>query len=305
MSSITKGETPMRDFMKNAGYFLSEVKTIFLLNGFSSLLSVLSLTLIFFVALLAVSGWWISADFVKALQNEAEISVYYSDRLEASAVDRLQSTIQGIDGVQDVTLIQAQESYQRMTDILGQDAKVLTYFDENPFEPYLEIGIELDKLESILKAVGRIPEAEYVRDNQTVLEKLSAIANIVTVLGIVIALAVSASTFIITSHIIREGVHSHRDQINTLKLLGAPDWFVNSPFIIEGALLTAVAGGLASALFAVFMIRVQELAAASVTFMPAVKPEMILPALVTGMMLSSIAMGIAASLFGLKMVRLK
>ncbi len=295
----------MGDFMKNTGYFLSEVRTIFLLNGFSSVLSLVSLMLIFFVALLALSGWWVSSDFVKALRNEAEISVYYPQTLDSGGVARLKTNIGSVPGVQSVTQVTAEESYGRMSGILGQDAKVLTYFDENPFEAYFEIGIELEKLDAVLKELGTMPDAEYIRDNQTVLQKLSAIANAVTALGIVTATAVGISTFIITSHIIREGVHSHRDQINTLRLLGAPDWFINAPFILEGILLTFIAAALSGVLFTVFAGRISQLASASVPFMPAVDYGAIIQTLIAGLLMVSVLMGFMASLFGLKMVRVR
>lgn len=295
----------MRDFVKNMGYFLSEVRTIFSLNGFSSVLSIVSLILIFFVALLAVSGWWVSSDLVKALQNEAEISVYYSAALNEKAIETLQKSIRSIDGVKSVTPVKAEEAYDKMSKILGQDAKVLSNFEKNPFEAYFEVNIELEKLDTILKAVEKTADVEYVRDNQTILEKLSRVANAVTILGIVIAAAVSASTFIITSHIIREGVHSHRDQINTLKLLGAPDWFINTPFILEGVLLTLASGIVSSVLFAVFASRFERLILDAVLFTPHTDGSAIIQILAVGMMLSSAAMGFAASLFGLKMVQTK
>lgn len=293
----------MGDFLKNMGYFLSEVRTIFLLNGFSSFLSLLSLILIFFVALLALSGWWVSSDFVSALRNEAEISIYYPQSLDTDAVARLKTNLEGVRGVQSVTPVNAEESYERMSGILGQDAKVLTYLDENPFEAYFELGIELERLDAVLKAVARIPGVEYVRDNQTVLQKLSAIANAVTALGMVTAAAVGVSTFIITSHIIREGVHSHRDQINTLRLLGAPDWFINAPFVMEGVLLTCAAAVLSGVLFMVFAGRISQLLSASVPFMPAVDYSGIIQTLLAGLLAVSVLMGLVASLFGLKMVR--
>lgn len=293
----------MRDFTKNMGYFLGEVRTILLLNGFSSLLSLVSLILIFFVALLALGGWWVSADFVKALRNEAEISVYYSEALNPAAVDRLKTNISAVPGVTSVTAVDAAESYERMSAILGQDAKILGYLDENPFEAYFEVGIQLEKLDAVMKALEGMPDAEYVRDNQTVLQKLSAIASAVTALGIVTAGAVGISTFIITSHIIREGVHSHRGQISTLRLLGAPDWFIHAPFIMEGVLLTLMAAAFAGVLFTAFLGRMGAMLSVSVPFMPPVAYGTMIQTLLAGLMIASVLTGLLASLFGLKMVR--
>jgi len=292
----------MRSFTKNMGYFLKEIKTIFLLNGFSSLLSLLSLILIFFVVMLAISGWWISTDLVQAIRNEAEISVYYE---EATDVDGLKNDLKTISGVKEVISIKAEQALDKMTEILGDDAKVLANFEENPFEAYFEVQIELEQLDSIIEQVKLIDGVDYVRDNQTVLTKLSFIANIVTALGVIIAVAVSIATFIITSHIIREGVHSHRAQINTLKLLGAPEWFVNLPFICEGVLLTFISGVISTSLFYVFTLQLNEKVFGSVGFLSAMDISWSLNKIVIGMLLTSTMMGLIASFFGLKMVEVK
>lgn len=293
----------MADFIRNSGYFLSEVRVIFSLNRASSMLSVLSLTLIFFILLLAVTGWRTTAILVQALEEEAEISVYYPQDLSVNAIDALQGAITSVEGVQGVRLVKAEEAYQRMSQVLGPEAEILTNFETNPFEAYYEVSIDLARLSSILKAVEALPNVTYVRDNQTVLDKLSRIAGGITALGIAVVAAVGVSTFIITAHIIREGVHSHRDQINTLKLLGAPDWFVEAPFIWEGVMLTVLSSTFASGTFMFFMTRYGSLLRDTVQFFPAVDTAGIMSSTILGLLIASFLMGLSSSWFGLKMIK--
>jgi len=232
----------MSKLVSNLGYVFQEVRTILRLNGLSSLLSVISLTLIFFVAILAASSWQISTGLVRALEKEAEISVY-------------------------------EDAYIQMSGILGQDAAVLNHFDENPFEPYLEVGIDLNKLSEVIDEIKVLDGVTYVRDNQTVLEKVAAIAGVVSGIGIFVALAVGLATLIVTSHIIREGVHSNREQIMTLKLLGAPNGFIYQPYVMGGVLLTTLAGLLAAGLFLWFVRVVSADLAEVITFLPPVNVD--------------------------------
>lgn len=295
----------MADFVKNLGYFLSEVKTIFRLNLFSSLLSLISLIMIFFVLQLAIAGWWMSTAMVSALKDEAEISVYYKASVTSGELQALKASIGAIDGVKSVSPVSAEEAYARMSEIMGPEAKVLTAFEKNPFDAYFEVSIALEKLEGIPGAIEKLKGVEYVRDNRTVLEKLSRIANAVTALGAVIAAAVSAATFIITSHIIREGVHSHREQISTLKLLGAPDWFIHAPFMIEGILLTGVSGLTSSVIFAVLFSRISRFMEDSLPFLPVADTGVVIQGSVLGLLCLGVLMGAAASRFGLVMVKTK
>ncbi len=293
----------MRNRMNNAGYFIGEVKTIFRLSGFSGVLSLLSLVMIFFVLQLAMAGWWVSNALMSALKEEAEISVYYGAELNGDAIEALKGGVAAIDGVRSVSAVSAGEAYARMSEIMGKDAVVLASFDKNPFDAFLEVRIDLEKLSGIPTAVEKLKGVEYVRDNRTVLDKLSRIAAAVTALGAIVVMAVSAATFIITSHIIREGVHSNREQITTLKLLGAPDWFINAPFVIEGVLLTLAAASLSGAVFALLIRRMAVFMADSLPFLPMVDVAWITQGSVLGMLCLGVFMGAASSVFGLRMVR--
>ena len=290
---------------KNIAYYISEVKTILKLNGLSSVLSIISLALIFFITALTISGWWMSIRLSDALKAEAEVSAYFPQETNVYALEALSDRLKEIDGVNEVTLITAQEAYERMSAVLGQEARILSTFDENPFESYFEIGIELEKLDAILETLNQTEGLEYVRDNRSVLEQISQISNIVGVLGFAMLLAVGVSTFIITSHIIREGVHNHKDQINTLQLLGAPDRFIHMPFFIEGGILTTVSGLLAAGLFQTFGMRVSSFASGVFPFLPSIDGTEITLFVSVAIVLIATVLGLFASAFGLKMVKNK
>jgi cell division transport system permease protein len=296
----------MSKLLSNLGYVFQEVKTILRLNGISSLLSLFSLTLIFFVAILAMSSWQISTSLVQALENEAEISVYYdAARVESGDLDlsNLISQIESADGTLSALPISAEDAYIQMSGILGQDAAVLNHFDENPFEPYLEVGIDLNKLSEVIDEIKVLDGVAYVRDNQTVLEKVAAIAGVVSGIGIFVALAVGLATLMVTSHIIREGVHSNREQIMTLKLLGAPNGFIYQPYVMGGVLLTTLAGLLAAGLFLWFVRVVSADLAEVITFLPPVNVDGMISMTLWGAAAASFVLGLAASLLGLSMIR--
>ena len=290
---------------RNVAYYLSEVKTIFRLNGLSSVLSIISLALIFFITALTLSGWWMSTQLMDALKNEAEISAYFPQNTNAYTLEALQEEITKINGVKKVTLVSAEEAYERMSNILGQEARILSQFDENPFETYFEINIEIEELDAILLKLGENNQLDYIRDNRSVLEQIGRIATIIGVLGFVMVFAVGVSTFIITSHIIREGVHNHRDQINTLQLLGAPDRFIHMPFFIEGGLITMTSGVIAALIFYAFGYQFATFAAGIFPFLPSVDGTAIMTSVSLIILILAIVLGLLASLFGLKMVKTK
>ena len=76
-----------------------------------------------------------------------------------------------------------------------------------------------------------------VIDNPTVVEKLLTITRVLSIGGIaVLAMMLFVALFVIVNTI-RIAVHARRDEIEIMQLVGATDWFVSWPFIIEGMLV--------------------------------------------------------------------
>lgn len=289
----------MKNFLYNTGYFLREVKTIIRLNLLSNVFSLLSTGLIFFILAMVISGWWVSSQVVEAIQGEAEVSVYFKEGLGKADAIMLVEDIKDIKGVREARLVDEAEAYGRMEEILGKEAHVLEYFDENPFSPFIEVKILIDGIDPILKELDMMPGIEHVRDNREVLERLQSIAGVLKVLGYLVVAAVGISTMVIISHIIRMGIYDNREQINTLRLMGAPEAFIGFPFVLEGQLLTLGGGAIASALGVFSLKYIYAQMAGPLPFIPLPPLGTMTSQLVLLVMSLSAALGIAGSFFGL------
>ena len=287
----------MEVLTKNINYFFREIKTIVKLDLLSNILSVLSLSFIFFLICLIFAGGNITDSMISATENEAEISVYYETGANEISIG---NEIKMIHGVKEVTYIDEEEAKMNMTEILGEDSRILELFDHNPFNSYIEIRIDIDEVESISEKANSITGVELVRNNKEILDKLKDISSLISILGVLIIVSVSASTLIVTSHIIRQGIYLNKEQINTLRLLGAPEYFIVLPYILEGVFMTILAGLTSNILIYFAVNYIYTKIAGFLTFM-------VLPSL--GGMLSSIFifsiilaifLGLIGSLFGLK-----
>ncbi|MDD2482231.1 MAG: permease-like cell division protein FtsX [Lutispora sp.] len=289
----------MRNILYNTGYFLKEAKAIIKLNLLSNIFSLLSTGLIFFILTMVSSGWWISSQVVETIQGEAEVSVYFKEDIKNNDVMKLIEDIKTIAGVREVRLVDEDEAYSRMVEILGNEAKVLSYLDDNPFNPFIEVKIHLENMESVVKNLSHIKGIEQIRDNREALERLHSIAEVLKILGYLVVAAVAISTLVIISHIIRMGIYDNRDQINTLRLLGAPEMFIAFPFLLEGLMLT-IGGGLLAATLSAFSLKYfYAQMAGPLPFIPLPPREALVGRLITLVILLSAIMGVTGSLFGL------
>lgn len=290
----------MKTIVYNIGYFLKEAKTIFKVDKGSNIFSIFSIGLILFILSLIFSGWWISNEVIEILQGEAEISIYYEDDLEEIEIENLIKKIKDIRGIEEVSLVEEKEAYNRMVDILGSEADILNLFEDNPFTAFIEVKVDINQTDYILSTVEGIDNIDYIRDNKGVIDKLKNITNILTVASVLVVAVVGVSTVFVVSHIIRQGIYNNRNQINTLKLLGAPDSFIGTPFVLEGLLLTLGGGLFSTLLISGLLYLAYGKIQGSLLFIPLPSMEVLLWNIVISIMIISALLGILGSLFGLK-----
>lgn len=293
----------MKNILYNLGYFLKEVKTIIRLNALSNFFSFLSTALIFFILATVISGWWVSSQVVEAIQGEAEISVYYEEGIGNDGAIQLVDKFKSIEGVREARLVDEDEAYMRMVEILGKDALVLEYFDENPFSSFIEVKIHIEEMSSILNKLGAISGIEHVRDNREVLERLQGIARALSLIGYLVVTAVGITTLVIIAHIIRMGIYDNKEQINTLRLMGASEVFIGFPFLLEGLVLTLGGGILASVLEAFTIKYIYARMAGPLPFIPLPSQEVLVSGLFILVISLSVILGVLGSIFGLSSAR--
>ncbi len=289
----------MKNALYNAGYFIKEARRIIGQNRLSSVFSFISTVLILFILAMVVTCWSVSNLLVETIQHEAEISVYLDGSIGTGQVTGLVETIRGINGVWDVRLVDQKEAYGRMEAILGEEARVLELFDENPFEAFIEVRIHLNEMDTVVKEVENLQGIDYVRENREVLERVQSITEGLKKLGYLVIAAVGISTLVIVSHMIRQGIYNNRVQISTLRLLGAPDSFIGFPFVLAGLLLTLAGGILASVLIVLLINQAYGSMAGSLPFIPLPPRGQLVSGLVVMISATSIALGVLGSLFGL------
>lgn len=295
----------MKTFFYNLGYFFLEAGRTIRFNPLSNLFSVIGTGLILFLLGMVLAGWSVGNQLVTSLQEEAEVSVYFDNTMQEGKALKLVDKIKAMDGVLDATYIDETMAYERNRRMLGNEAKILELFDENPFEAFIDVRINLDSMDTILDAIGELEGVEYVRDNREILEQLKGIVDALQLLGIFIALAVGTTTLIIISHMIRQGIYNNREQINTLWLLGAPGSFIGFPFVLAGTLLTTLGGFLAAVVIYILLTRGYEQFSGYLMFLPLPPMEELRDKISLIILASSAALGLLGSMFGLTSISKK
>ena len=295
----------MRSFLFNIGYFIKESGRVIRLNLVSNVFSVIGTGLILFLLGIVISGASIGNSLVVMLNNEAEVNGYFSQSLSQEEKIELAVIINNMDGVRSTRIVDEDEARNIMEKILGDEASILELFEDNPFEAFIEIRINVESMDFVIEKVKNTNGIEYVRDNQEVLENIKDITYALKILGYLLIAAVGITTLIILSHMIRQGIYNNKDQINTLKLLGSPRAFIGFPYILTGVLLTLLGGAIAAIAMITLINGTYDSIGATIPFIPLPAREELISKMSLWLPALSLVLGFFGSLFGLSSIREK
>lgn len=286
-------------YFRNTGYFLKETCLLFGGQLFSGLVSLLGSALLLLLLGLMLTGSSAAKMLVDSLKEEAEINVYASS---ADNMEYVFNSIKRTEGVRKAVLVDKEEAFERMEGLLEEDAEILSVFEENPLEAFVEVTVSLEDTDGVIGRIKNIPGVEYVRDNEEILQRIKGISRFIGNISLFVLGVVSMTSFILLSHMIRQGIDKNREQIKTLRLLGAPESFIGIPYVFYGFLFNLCAGGLASMFLGNLIHSIYESMNFNIPFLPLPEEGELLSRITKVLFLYSGALGLVISLISLPTV---
>jgi cell division transport system permease protein len=123
----------------------------------------------------------------------------------------------------------------------------------NPLPNTLEITPNkpenLDPLFNSISGTNKAPPVEKVVDGKRISHRILQVAHVIEVVFTLATLVLVIASVLLISNTIRLSIFSRRREIEVMKLVGATNWFVRGPFMLEGLIC-----GVAGAVLAVFFL---------------------------------------------------
>lgn len=181
-------------------------------------------------------------NIVKSAQEGVAVTVFFEDGLSQERIAEIGTVIEKRAEVSKVNYVSAEEAWNSFKDeYLGEYAD--GFGDDNPladsanYEVYLSDVSMQGTLVSYLESVEGVREVHQSEVTATTLTGVNKLVAYCSVGIIVILLAVSV--FLI-SNTVTIGISVRKEEINIMKYIGATDYFVRSPFVVEGMIIGLV-----------------------------------------------------------------
>lgn len=183
------------------------------------------------------------------LESQVQISVYLKDDLSKEDIRGIGNDIRDLQGIYTVEYISRADAEKRLRERLGEQAYLLDALgEENPLPDSYEVTVrDPSMVETAAQAIAEFSGVEQTKYGQDVVEHLFDITRLIRIFGLVLMLLLAGATLFIISNTIRLTVFARRKEVAIMKYVGATDWFIRWPFVLEGIVM-GFAGGVVAAI---------------------------------------------------------
>lgn len=166
------------------------------------------------------------------------VQAFLVDDLEPADMELLGQQIASISGVAYVQYESRETALANMKERWGQQGYLLDTLEENPLPNSYIVHVghisESDHVVEQLSGMAEIDEVKYYRD---IIDNLIRMAELIRSVGLLVIVTLVFITIFIISNTIKLTINARKREINIMKYVGATNWFVRWPFMIEGTLL--------------------------------------------------------------------
>ena len=185
------------------------------------------------------------------LQGNYEIIVVVDEKTGEDGLIAIGEDIERIENVNDAVLDRKESRMEALKEDFGDNASLLDrYNDDNPLRDWYKITLQdLTRSNETIQKIEKVDGVTKVIQNEDAINSLIKIANYIKQFSLWIIIALASVSIFIISNTIKLTVYTRRKEINIMKFVGATDWFIRWPFIIEGIII-----GIVGSCFAVAVI---------------------------------------------------
>ena len=219
-------------------------------------LFIIVLALIVFEALIVFSV--ITKTGVELLKEKIDISVYFKTVTPESEILKIKQAIEDLPEVKMVDYISREKALEIFKEKHKDDQTIiqaLEELNENPLSSLINVKANDPKDYSLI--AGKFDNNEWrplidkitYRQNQVVIERLGKIVDVGSKLGLILTILLALTAILVTFNTVSLAIYSNREEIGIMRLVGAPNYFITGPYVIEGIIYGVLAAVISTAIF--------------------------------------------------------
>lgn len=219
----------------------------FFRNFWLSFVTLTILVLALFSVNLLIIFNLVTKSAIGAIENKIDVNVYFKDTISEDQVMNVQKYIESLNGVKQVEYISRDKALENFKARHQDNPKILdslVELEKNPLGASLIIKAgNPDDYPVILENLqdpqyDHLIESKNFDDHKQVVDRIMGITRRVNTGVAIVALIFTLISILIIFNAIRMAIYSHREEIVAMKLVGATNWFVRAPYLLQGVIFS-------------------------------------------------------------------
>lgn len=232
--------------MEKIRYFLKEGLRSIWINRMMSAASIITLGVCLIMLGTTILTSLNINKFITELESKDQIMVYLNNNISQDGIDQAGNAIKAISNVSDSKFLTKDEIFAQAKQTLGSEDILLTGINSSAFDCAYQVKIrDLSKYSQTVTDLSKISGVKLVQQDGGLANVLYKIRRVVSIAGFWLFIIMAVISLFIISNTIKLAMYNRKREINIMKFVGATDWFIRWPFIIEGILIGFVASAAA------------------------------------------------------------
>jgi len=212
---------------------------------------------ILILMLLSVNVLWaldvVTKQAVSSVKKQIDVSFYFVQKATDKNVDDVKKYVNTFPEVTSIKVVTSAEVLQNFKDRHKDKKETIQALEElegNPFGPTMVIQAKEPKdYKQIIKALDvpeydKIIESRSFDQHENAILRLQNIINRIEWIGFGLSTLFALIAFLIIFNTVRVAINSQRTEISIKRLVGASNWFIRGPYLVEAVIFTVISVGL-------------------------------------------------------------
>ena len=191
------------------------------------------------------------------------VEVYMLDDATDDQINTIMDSVKTLDYTDTVEFLDKDDAMDEMKDRWGDNGYLLDGLQENPLPRSIRITIKnIEDSQELVDYVSNFEGIEKVKYNQSEINKILKITNSIQVGALVIIVFLIFVSIIVVSNTVKLTVLARGREISIMKYVGATNWFIRGPFLIEGIIIgilaALISAGVICGLYSLIIANISE-----------------------------------------------
>ena len=231
------------------GYFLAETAT----NVKRNLLMTIAAISTVAISLLLLGGVQILSMIVNNVtlswEARVEISAYLRDDAAPGEIEALQSQLSGYTEIEDVAYVSKEQAYEDFKELYRNKPEFYEHIGPEDLPASLRVKLTDAKYtEEVAARIQDAPGVDDVRFGGEIIKRLLQVNSLLRTITLAMSIVLMVASAALIANTIRLAIYARREEIGIMKLVGATNWFIRIPFMLEGVFAALVGALVASAI---------------------------------------------------------